>query len=124
MKNLLTFTLSVLLITISISVFSQTWDKKSIEKRKTEILYVTCKGGDITQNDFTDLFVKGLLESLVNNCNDSKDVEHINMIIDNSRRYFDSICEHYNAIADSVYQSRLMNIKADSLVVVPKKTER
>ena len=57
-----------LMITISVNGFSQKWDKKSVERREFEILYKVCKEDqDINQNDFTDLFQKGLMEAIVRN---------------------------------------------------------
>jgi len=112
------------MITISSRAFSQAWDKKSIDQRRTEICYKICKeGGDITQKDFTDLFEKGLLEILVKNCNSDKDVKQINMIIENSRKFFNTKCKLYLAKADSVYKSYIENIKADS-IAVPENTKK
>jgi len=106
-----------MLIIISRNSFSQTWDKKSTEKRKIEICYKVCKGEEINQNDYSDLFEKGLLEIMIKNISDSKDAEQVSMIIDASRKYFIKKCDLYIALADSINKSqRLKNIK-DSIVV-------
>ncbi len=124
MKKLLFFSLLVLMITMNIKGYSQTWDKKNIEKREFEILYKTCKlGQGIDQNDFTDLFVNGLIEEMIKNIKDTKNMEQIKMIIDNSRSYFDLKCASYIAKVDSAHKAYILNIKADS-VVMPENGKR
>ena len=111
------------MITISFKGFSQTWDNKNYEQRKMEILRKICLSNEvINQNDFTDLYEKGLLDTLINNIRSSaKDVEQIDMIINNSNSFFNTKCKLYSAKADSIYHTNLLmlNILSDSTVVVP-----
>jgi hypothetical protein len=118
MKKLLVFILSsFLMVSLCSKAFSQTWDKQNIEKRRTEILYKLCNGGEMTQADYSDLFEKGLLDVLVKNISGPKDVEQINMMIDGSLKFTNSKCKVYYAKTDSVYKAYLQNTKADSIAV-------
>jgi len=121
MKKLLFLVLLPLMVTISGKCFSQTWDQKTIEHRRTEILYKLCNGCEINQKDYSDLFEKGLLDLLIKNIKDHKDVEQITKIIDSSNKFFYSKCLSYKAKTDSLYNVYLSNIKADSIAIPEKK---
>jgi hypothetical protein len=125
MKKLLFFTLSsFLMITISSPVFAQTWDKKSIEKRRTEILYKLCNGGEMVQEDCSDLFEKGLLDILIKNISGPKDVEQINKMVDGSLKFYNFKCQMYFAKTDSAYNVYLQNTKADSIAIPVQKKRK
>jgi hypothetical protein len=108
---------AVVLIQMYSRAYGQSWDKNSIEKRRFEICYKVCKGEELSSDDFTDLFEKGLLEILVKNVKSDKDVYQIEKIIEGSNKYFMHSCDLYQAIADSVYKSCINRNKADSIVV-------
>ncbi|MEI6132705.1 MAG: hypothetical protein WCQ41_07775 [Bacillota bacterium] len=124
MKKALSLFTIALCITFGMKGFSQTWDQKSVEKRKFEILYKLCKlNQGLDQKDFTDLFANGLLKAMIQNITDPKSFEQIKIILDNSRSFFDLQCTSYLAKVDSIHESYIRINKADS-IVMPKSEKK
>jgi len=117
MKKKLSILTFLILMLINIQTYCQTWDNKSIAKRKIEICYKVCKGEALNQYDFNDLFEKRLLEIMIKNIKSDKDADQVSKIIVSSQEYFIVRCELYQALADSVFQSSILKNKEDSTVI-------